>query len=81
MMRGAGNLRGRGAQQIYQPSRGGGSGGRGRGLNVNHGSLHRGGSNMGPNNSPVLSGSKRPRDDVSTSGHMENTGGKRPRGG
>ncbi|POS86896.1 hypothetical protein EPUL_002423, partial [Erysiphe pulchra] len=79
MMRGGGNLRGRGAQQIYQPSRGGGSGGRGRGLNMNHGGLHRGGSNMGPNNSPGL-GSKRPRDDVSTSGHTENTGGKRPRG-
>ncbi|RKF59522.1 Protein MLP1-like protein [Erysiphe neolycopersici] len=81
MMRGGGNLRGRGVQQIYQPSRGGGSGGRGRGLNMNHGGLQRGGSNMGPNNSPGLSGSKRPRDDVSTSGHVENTGGKRPRGG
>lgn len=81
MMRGGGNLRGRGSQQIYQPSRGGGLGGRGRGLNMNHGSLHRGGSNIGPNGSPGLLGTKRQRDDAPASGNLENMGGKRSRGG
>lgn len=56
------------------------SGGRGQDLNMKHVGLTRRGSNMGPKNSPGLSGSKRPRDDASTSEHIENIVNKRSRG-